>query len=145
MIALDTNLLIYAHREGTPQHLASRRAIERASESNRGWGVAYPCVTEFWSVATQASPDGGASSPAIAEAFLKELFSSGGGELWLPCANFSWRLCHIAKDRRITGPRIFDLQVALIAFDNGASQIWTHDKNFISIPGLRVVDPLNSK
>jgi len=31
MIALDTNLLIYAHRSATAEHLAARAAIESAS------------------------------------------------------------------------------------------------------------------
>ena len=38
--------------------------------------------------------------------------------------------------------RVFDLQIGLTAFDNGAHEIWTHDGAFVRIPGLRVRDPL---
>jgi predicted nucleic acid-binding protein len=34
VIALDTNLLVYAHRSGTPKHRAARAAIERAAASD---------------------------------------------------------------------------------------------------------------
>jgi predicted nucleic acid-binding protein len=47
-----------------------------------------------------------------------------------------------AADRNVRGPRIFDLQIALTALDNGAREVWTHDRAFVSIPGLRVHDPL---
>jgi predicted nucleic acid-binding protein len=47
-----------------------------------------------------------------------------------------------ARQWRVCGARIFDLQIAMIAAENGATQIWTHDRAFVSIPGLRAVDPL---
>ena len=37
MIALDTNLLVYAHRSATPEHKNAGAAIERAAASS-GWG-----------------------------------------------------------------------------------------------------------
>ena len=52
MIAIDTNLLIYAHRCGLPEHRAARRAIQKASVDPRGWGIPFSCIAEFWSVVT---------------------------------------------------------------------------------------------
>jgi hypothetical protein len=40
------------------------------------------------------------------------------------------------------GPRIFDLQIALTAFEGGARELWTADSKFVSVPGLPVVFPL---
>ncbi|MDH3401977.1 MAG: hypothetical protein OES32_00815 [Acidobacteriota bacterium] len=42
----------------------------------------------------------------------------------------------------VTGTRVFDLQIALTAFDNGAAEIWTRDRGFRSVPGLTAIDPL---
>ncbi len=42
----------------------------------------------------------------------------------------------------IAGPRVFDLQIALTAFEGGATELWTHDSRFVKIPGLRLHDPL---
>jgi hypothetical protein len=39
---------------------------------------------------------------------------------------------------------VFDLQVAITAVENGATEMWTHDAGFIRIPGLRVHDPVDS-
>jgi hypothetical protein len=47
-----------------------------------------------------------------------------------------------ACDLKIQGRRIFDLQIALASFEAGATEIWTHDRNFVSLPGLPAKDPL---
>jgi predicted nucleic acid-binding protein len=41
----------------------------------------------------------------------------------------------------IHGARIFDLQIGLTAIDGGAVEIWTHDRRFVSLPGLEVLHP----
>ena len=52
------------------------------------------------------------------------------------------RLVQMAAELGIAGARIFDLQIALTGFDNGATEIWSHDRGFIAFPGLRTHDPL---
>jgi uncharacterized protein len=142
VIAVDTNLLVYAHRAGTPQHRAARRAIERAANDDAGWGIALASLAEFWSVTTHPASAGRPSTPAEASAFLRSLVQSGGAQFWQPGSGFTDRLLALAVDRRVQGPRIFDLQIALTAVEHGAHVIWTHDRNFLSLPGLRVHDPL---
>ena len=46
MIAIDTNLLVYAHRSRTAEHVRARKAIERAAGDAAGWGVAAASVAE---------------------------------------------------------------------------------------------------
>ena len=140
MIALDTNLLVYAHRSSVPEHRAARRAIARASASSVGWGVSLPVVGEFWSVVTHPSARGRPSTPAEARRFLASL-SSAGAEIGTPGAGFAARLAQAAEGLSVAGPRIFDLQIALTAFEGGATQLWTADRRFLSVPGLPVVHP----
>ncbi len=143
MIAIDTNLLIYAHRGGAPEHRAARQAIEQASESESGWGISASCLAEFWAVVTHPASIGGASKPSTAADFIRAM-RGAGAELWVPAARYSERLLTMASELNIQGPRIFDLQIALTAFDNGARELWTHDRKFVSIPGLKVRDPISS-
>ncbi len=142
MIAVDTNLLIYAHRRGVPQHRAARRAIERACGDARGWGVSLPSVSEFWSIVTHPASSGRPSRPSEAAAFLRSLIEGGGMHVWIPGVGFAERLIQLATDLAVTGVRVFDLQIALTAFENGAHELWTHDRSFLRIPGLRIRDPL---
>lgn len=142
MIAIDTNLLVYAHRAGAPEHQAARRAIQRASRHPNGWGIALPCIAEFWSVVTHPAGAGGASTAQQAHGFLRALILEAGAKVWLPQHGFWERLAQAGGDLSLQGPRIFDLQIGLIAFENGATEIWTHDRAFAALPGLRFHDPL---
>ena len=49
MIAVDTNLLVYAHRRGYAEHGAARRALDRLVAGGEPWGISLPRVAEFWS------------------------------------------------------------------------------------------------
>jgi predicted nucleic acid-binding protein len=142
MIAIDTNILVYAHRRGTSQHKAAKRAIEKAITYRFGWGIALPSISEFWSVVTHPSSVGGPSTPFNAAAFLRSLLRTGGGQLWLPKEGFPDRFLELVANLEVHGPRIFDVQIALISFENGATELWTHDQNFVSVPGLKIRDPL---
>ena len=141
MIAIDTNLLVYAHRSRTPEHTRARKAIEQAAGSADGWGIAAPSLTEFWAIATHPASEGRPSTPNQAAAFVSALVKAGA-QIWLPGPGFGDRLLQVAADLEVVGPRVFDLQIALTAFEGGATELWTHDTRFVKIPGLRLHDPL---
>ncbi len=141
MIALDTNMLVYAHRRRTPQHRAARLAVERAAADARGWGIATPALAEFWAIATHPASEGRPSTGREAAEFVRALVDAGA-HLWQSGPGFGQRLLQLAIDREVTGPRVFDLQIALVAFEGGATELWTHDRRFGGVPGLAIVDPL---
>ncbi len=142
MIALDTNILVYAHRSGVAEHRAAKRAIEEASESADGWGIPLPFVAEFWAVVTHPTAAGRPSRPGEAERFLNNLVAAGAKILY-PRNSAMRRLCELAIQLDVRGARIFDLQIGLTCKEAGATAIWTHDRNFLAVPGLVVSDPLN--
>ena len=143
MIALDTNLLVYAHRSAVAEHQAARRAIARARRTAAGWGFSLPVVGEFWSVVTHPAAAGRPSTSDEARRFLAAL-AAAGAEIWVPGVGFAARLIRLAGDLSVPGPRVFDLQIALMAFEGGATELWTADRRFVSIPGLPVVQPLHA-
>ena len=143
MIAIDTNILVYAHREGTPQHEAARGAILEALRHPEGWGICLPSVAEFWRIVTHPSMPGGKSSPPTVSHFFHYLLTEGHGHLWTPGPGFGQRLLKWATSLKVHGGRIFDLQIAVIAFEHGAREIWTHDQHFSSVPALKVRDSLS--
>ena len=142
MIAIDTNLLVYAHREDTPQHEQARAAVLEALSDPRGWGICLPTVAEFWRTVTHPTIPGGPSSGAVVTHFFHYLLTEGHGHIWTPGPGFGQRLLRWAASLKIRGNRIFDLQIAVIAFEHGAREIWTHDQNFVSVPAVKVRDPL---
>jgi hypothetical protein len=59
-----------------------------------------------------------------------------------PGPAFADRLLQTAIDLGVSGARVFDLQIALCALDGGATELWTHDRRFVKLPGLIINDPL---
>lgn len=144
MIALDTNLLVYAHQSLTTHHREARKAIEAAAGRDSGFGVPVACIAEFWSVVTHTASIGRASTPEEAARFFRHLVEDAALSVLAPGPNFGERLAQTAADLAVRGARVFDLQIGLTALDAGATEIWTHDQRFVRIPGLRVVDPLRA-
>jgi hypothetical protein len=144
MIAVDTNLLVYAHRAGCPEHQGARRAIEEAANDVNGWGIPSSCLFEFWSVVTHPSSTGGGSSPAAARGFIEALIETAGAVILPPPPALMPRCLQLADQLDVRGPRIFDLQIGLAALEAGVTEIWTHDSGFIALPGLKVRDPLRA-
>ena len=145
MIALDTNLLVYAHREGAPQHEAARAVIYEALNDPRGWGICLPSITEFWSIVTHPKLPGGPSSSTVVTHFFHYLITEGNGNIWTPGPRFGQRLMRWAASLKIRGRQIFDLQIAVIAVEHGAQEIWTNDAHFVSVPTLKVRDPFRGR
>lgn len=140
MIALDTNLLLYAHDPGAPENLRAQAALTTAAGTGK-WGIALGSVTEFWSVATRAGTADMEGRRRAATVFLRRL-SESGAAFWRPGLDFAERLVRMATENDTVGTAVFDLQIALTALDNGAEQLWTHDRRFPAVPGLQIVDPL---
>ena len=142
MIAVDTNLLVYAHRKATPEHKSAQRALEQAAANEAGWGFSLGNVLEFWSVVTHPEAKGRPSTPSEARKFLRNLVDQGGASLWVSAQGLETRVLDTATRMGVVGPRVFDLQIAMTALDNGATEMWTHDAGFVRLPGLPVHDPL---
>ena len=52
MIAVDTNVLVYAHREELPQHQQARARLVELAEGPALWGIPVFCLGEFLRVVT---------------------------------------------------------------------------------------------
>lgn len=52
VIAVGTNILVYAHREDRAFHAPAREAMARLAEAPALWAITWPCLYEFYSVIT---------------------------------------------------------------------------------------------
>jgi uncharacterized protein len=52
VIALDTNILVYAHREDSPFHETAFRRVAELAEGPAVWAIPWPCVHEFLAIVT---------------------------------------------------------------------------------------------
>jgi predicted nucleic acid-binding protein len=52
MIAVDTNILVYAHPEDSPFHEAAFGCLAELAEGPAVWAIPWPCVDEFLAIVT---------------------------------------------------------------------------------------------
>ena len=52
MIAVDTNLLVYAHREEATLHAAAAERVRQLAEGGKDWAIPWPCIHEFLAIVT---------------------------------------------------------------------------------------------
>ncbi len=73
MTAVDTNILVYAHREDSAHHHKALATIKELAEGTRSWAIPWPCVHEFLAIVTHTDrrcthpgrPVGRVATPSI--------------------------------------------------------------------------------
>jgi toxin-antitoxin system PIN domain toxin len=137
MIAVDTNILLYADREETPQHRAALRAIRRLAEGQEAWAVPIQCIGEFLRV---VSHDRVFHPPTpVEEAFasIESLLASPAARLLMPGNRSLQILRDVIARSGVRGNLVFDAQIAAVCLEHGATTLLTEDRDFTRFQGLK--------
>ena len=145
MIAVDTNLLVFAHRGNAPAHQAALAALQPVFEGTSAWALPWPCIHEFISVTTHPGIYKPASTLRQALGFLESVFGSPQLHLLSESPGYFEKLRAIAQAAKIFGPRIHDARIAALCLHHGVSELWTADRDFSAFPQLKVRNPLVKK
>lgn len=67
MKAIDTSILVYAHRLEAPKNQEASAYLRALCEGQEAWAIPWPCISEFYTVVTNTRIwRASASSPAQA-------------------------------------------------------------------------------
>jgi toxin-antitoxin system PIN domain toxin len=141
MIAIDTNILLYAHRSDSPLHNGAATAVQRLAESGAMWAIPWPCVHEFLSVATNLRIFRPPSPPETA---IQQV------EIWMECptlrllgepAGYWAELRAAFLEGKLSGPQVHDARIHAICRAHGVSELWSADRDFSRMRGLAIVNP----
>ena len=142
MIAVDTNVLVYAHRADSPFHWEARAALEQLVSAGRTWGILWPCVHEFLAVVTHPRVYVPPTQPDVAVQTIDDLTELSGVVMLGETADH-WRTLRSLLGRRgVVGPKIHDARVAAICLSHGVDELWTADRDFSWFPELLTRNPL---
>jgi uncharacterized protein len=145
MLALDTNILVYAHRRETAEHDAAMATLRSLAESQVGWAIPWPCVYEFFSVVTNPRIwRGSQSTPHQAWTQLRAWFDSPSLQLIGETAGFVELLERFVQRARVLGPIVHDARVAAICVAHGVETLLTRDRDFSLFPELSARNPLET-
>ncbi len=144
MIAIDTNLLIYAHREDAEFHKQAIKALCDLSESDQRWSIPWPCIHEFVAITTH---------PKIFDPPSPIAKALQAIEAWLDCprcetigeeTGYFSVLQQLATKGKVVGPMIHDARIAAICINNDVHELWTTDRDFSRFPSLKTRNPIIS-
>jgi toxin-antitoxin system PIN domain toxin len=142
VIAVDSNLLVYAHREDSEFHMAARGLVDVLRQQFAPWAIPWPCVHEFISIATHPGIYKPASTLSEALGFLDSLFASTQLHLLSESSGYFEKLRDISIAARLKGPRIHDARIAALCLHHGVRELWSADRDFSAFPQLTVRNPL---
>jgi len=142
MTAVDSNILVYAHREESPWHKAADKCLTELAESGAPWAIPWPCVHEFLSVVTHARIFRPPTPLKTALDELESWFESPSVHLIGETTGYWPELKYLIQSARITGPAVHDARIFAICRLHGVREIWSADRDFSRFKGVRVVNPL---
>jgi uncharacterized protein len=142
VIAVDTNLLVYAHREDSEWHQRALAVLLELANGNQRWSIPWPCVHEFFAIVTHPRIYLQPSTPAQATATIDAWSESPALEFLHESPTYWGTLTRLIDTGRIRGPMIHDARIAAICLDNGATELLSADRDFSRFAGLVVRNPL---
>ncbi|HOW46539.1 MAG TPA: PIN domain-containing protein [Rubrivivax sp.] len=142
MIAVDANVLVYAHRRDSPFHDIARQRVARLAEGRATWALPWPCVHEFLGNVTHPrvcrTPTPLAQAIDQVDAWLESphlLLLGESGAHW-PA------LKPILLAARVAGPQVHDARIAALCLQHGVRELCAADRDFGRFAPLRAVNPL---
>ncbi|MGH8961017.1 MAG: type II toxin-antitoxin system VapC family toxin [Jatrophihabitantaceae bacterium] len=137
MIALDSNILVYAHRLDSP---FNRPAFELMADLAGGparWAIPWPCIHEFYSVVTNLRMRRDPTPPAAAWAQLDAWLAAPGVALLGEARTHLDHLRALTVGAQTVGGQVHDARIAAICLSHGVSELITMDRDFSRFPQLR--------
>ncbi len=142
MTAVDTNILVYAHREDSPWHTSAYQHLTNLAEGATPWAIPWPCLHEFLAIVTH---------PKIFKPPTPLLAACEQVDAWLEAprvqlrseSNSYWPVVRkVILEGKIQGPMIHDARIAALCQHHGIQELWTADRDFSRFPTLNPRNPL---
>ena len=144
MIAVDTNVLIYAHRRETRMGEAAHALMTELAEGDRAWAIPWPCCYEFLSVTTNRRIwKDNATPPAHAWHQFQAWTASPSSRMIGETEDFEEVLGRFVQRPHVVGGVVHDARIAALCVAHGAEELLTRDRDFSLFPELRTRDPFS--
>ncbi len=142
MIAVDTNILVYAHREDSEWHQAAYQRLAVLAEGRAAWAIPWPCIHEFLAIVTH--PKIFTPPTPLARALDQvDAWIESPSLVLLAESQAHWeRLRSLLTLGKVAGPKVHDARIAALCLQHGVKQLWSADRDFGRFSALKVVNPL---
>jgi len=146
VIAIETNILVYAHRREPEFHPQAAQLLAHLAEGHQPWAIPWPCIFEFFSVATNPRIwNAAASTPDQATNQIEAWLSSPSVRTLSEPRGFFSILEATLRNGRMRGGIVHDARVAALCLAHGVEELLTRDRDFRLIPQLKTRDPFAAR
>jgi toxin-antitoxin system PIN domain toxin len=145
LIAVDTNILVYAHRRDSPWHVPAAAALRELAEGAASWALPWPCLHEFLAIVTHQRIF---SPPTPLPKALEQVAAWLESPTLVVLAESAgyWDVLARAVERsKITGPRVHDGRVAALCIHHGVRELLSADRDFTRFGELKTRNPLAAR
>lgn len=142
MIAVDTNVLVHAHRVDSEWHPTADAALRVLATSRSAWSIPWPCVHEFLRIVTDPRIFERPTPVAVAISALRYWAEESSAQLIGESDDHLGRLERLCVDGQVSGARVHDARIASICLAHGVRELWSADRDFSRFPQLTTRNPL---
>jgi hypothetical protein len=142
LIAVDTNILVYAHREDARDHETADARLAELAESGRPWAIPWPCLHEFLAIVTHPRIYAPPTPLAVALEQIDCWLESPTLTLLAETAGYWDVLRETVKQTRVRGPQVHDARIAALCRHHDVKELWTADRDVRRFKSIRVRNPL---
>lgn len=142
MIAVDTNLLVYAHREDSGWHDAAFARLEELATGPAAWALPWPCIHEFLAIVTHPQIYNPPTPLDLALDQVAAWLESPNLVLLAETAGYWDRLPGLVAAAQVSCAQIHDARVAALCLHHAIDELWTADRDFSRFPELKTRNPL---
>lgn len=144
MIAVDTNILVYAHRRDSEWHEPAASYVRELAEGAASWALPWPCLHEFFSIVTHERIYSPASTAAKALEQISAWLKSPSVVLLSETAGYWDVLSRLVEKSKIIGPRMHDGRIAALCIQHGVRELLSADRDFSRFGDLKTRNPLTA-
>jgi uncharacterized protein len=142
VIAVDTNLLVYAHRQDNEFHHAAKEVVDLLRGNPAPWAIPWPCVHEFLAIVTHPNIYSPPTPLEIAISSVEAWTAAGNLQLIAESESYFEKLKSLITAAAVRGPRVHDARIAALCLHHGVNELWTADRDFSLFPQLTTRNPL---
>jgi len=143
VLAVDTNVLVYAADADSQFHSPCRDWLERQRSRPDAWYTTWAILYEFLRVTTHPRVMRRPWSLTVAWEFVTALLASPGLAVLVPTLRHADVAAELISEMpHLAGNLLHDAHTAILMREHGVTRICTRDSDFHRFPFLEVIDPL---
>lgn len=141
MIALDTNILVHAHRRGTAHHEPALALLSALGEGPTPYALFWPSLYEFLRIVTHHRVFDPPSTRGEALEAIRDFLAPPVVRVLSETARHPALLERVVREARVTGNLIHDAHLVALALEHGVHEILTLDGDFARFPHVASRNP----